>query len=249
MWKCSLMSVWQQLILYRKKKQRRERKDEEALVLWERHRKGYWSAKRINSKRERKRKQVSSVMILQGSVLSQLWNKASVCGIFSKKYLIIQPNSPPSCKINLNKDLMQSSEHCGQKIERYGHRAVVYSSGKIPPSFTRLSTACSTKALILLLWIWLWRREIPRDHRSKTGPAACLAGAPVRSSSLEGVTPLAPACSCLPASLALWQMSTMTAGRNNLQLNIPLRSVNVRGGVSLSGKHIRAHAPSHTPSH
>lgn len=43
--------------------------------------------------------------------------------------------------------------------------------------------------------------------------------------------------SCLPASPALWQMSPMTAGRNNLQLNIHLRSVNVRGGVSLSGKH------------
>lgn len=45
--------------------------------------------------------------------------------------------------------------------------------------------------------------------------------------------------SCLPASPALWQMSPMTAGRNNLQLNIPLRSVNVHGGVSLSGKHTR----------
>lgn len=95
-----------------------------------------------------------------------------------------------------------------------------------------LSTLFSVRAVILLLCNQLWGKKIPRDHRSKTGPEACLAGALVWSSSLGRVTPLTPASPCLPARSALWQMSPMT-GRNNLQLNIPLWSVNVCGGVSL----------------
>lgn len=62
-----------------------------------------------------------------------------------------------------------------------------------------LSTVFSVRAVILLLCNQLWGKKIPRDHRSKTGPGACLAGALVWSSSLGRVTPLTSA-SPLPPS-------------------------------------------------
>lgn len=45
----------------------------------------------LQAESERERKQVGSAMFLQGSVLTHLCNRASVCGICSEKCLIIQP--------------------------------------------------------------------------------------------------------------------------------------------------------------
>lgn len=258
MWECCLVpdSQRQQQICYRKKKQRRKEG-------WGSN--GFGGEGTHTQQRLLQCKMVETNLRGESEKAGQIsYVPAGLCvglplkwnlrvAFFKEQCFIIQlelPHPPPPQAAKLISTKIQPSQHITSAKRRSDKDTELqcFQVGKIPQSSSGFLYSI-IKAVIFLPWNWLRRRRIPKDHRSKTGPAACLAGAPVRSSSMGGVTPLAPASSCLPASLALWQMIPMTAGRNNLQLNIPLWSVNVRGGASLSGKHRDTHTPLHTPSY
>lgn len=92
-------------------KNKGERNDEEVMVSWEIHRKGYWSARRARQTwRKRKGKQVRSVMFLQSSVLTHLWKENPCVAFVARNVSSFSQNNPASCQINLSKDLLQSTQ-------------------------------------------------------------------------------------------------------------------------------------------
>lgn len=54
-----------------------------------------------------------------GLCIDSSLNRGSVCGTFvARNVSPSSQNNPASCQINLNKDLLQSTQKQGQKIER-----------------------------------------------------------------------------------------------------------------------------------